>query len=171
MNKKLVPFAVSSLRLLVLPLFIFFYLSNNVWAFLGLLVFCAVTDYLDGYLARKLAVSSKLGAYYDASTDFGLMLGIYALFAVLGLYSLWFVVLITAAFVQFIVTSLISRKLYDPVGRYLGSALYIGVALTLLAPSEATFLFVQYAFLVFFLVSLISRVFSLVRKHAKTPPS
>ena len=169
MNKKLIPFTVSSLRLLVLPLFICLYMSNNTWAFLGLLVFCATTDYLDGYLARRLAVSSELGAYYDAATDFTLMFGIYTLFVLLGLYSVWFVVLLTAAFAQFIVTSLFARKLYDPVGRYLGSTLYIGVALTLLVPVEVTFLFVQYAFSGFFLLSLISRIISLARKPAKSP--
>ncbi len=170
MNKKLVPFTVSSLRLLVLPLFIYFYMSNDTWIFLGLLIFCAATDYLDGYLARRLAVSSKVGAYYDAATDFTLMFGIYTLFVVLGLYSLWFVFLLAVAFAQFILTSLFARKLYDLVGRYLGSTLYIGAALTLLVPAKATFLFVQYAFLFFFLVSFASRIFSFIRKPTKSAP-
>ena len=168
--KQFVPAAISSLRIAVLPLFIFFYSARNVWMCLGLMVFCVVTDYLDGYTARKLAVATKRGAYFDASVDFFLMLGIYSFFTLQSFYPVWLVVVIAVAFAQFIVTSLFSRKLYDPVGRYLGSALYIGIALTLLLPGETTFLFVQYAFLVFFVVSLTSRIISLVWKPAKNPP-
>jgi phosphatidylglycerophosphate synthase len=163
-----IPAAISSLRIAALPLFVIFYSKGNMAACLGLLFFCAATDYLDGYLARRLSVASKLGAYYDATTDFTFMFGLYAFFVFLGLYPVWLTVLIVAAFAQFIATSLFAKKLYDPVGKYIGSALYIGVALTLLAPDEVTFLFVQYAFLGFFIVSLLSRIVSLIRKPAKT---
>ncbi len=169
--KQFAPAAVSSLRIVALPFFIFFYSVGNVGVCLGLMVFCAATDYLDGYTARKFVVATKRGAYFDATVDFVLMAGIYTSFTLQGLYPVWLVALIVAAFAQFIITSLFAKKLYDPVGRYLGSALYIGVTLTLLAPSETTFLFVQYAFLAFFLVSLVSRVVSLVRKPTKAPAS
>ncbi len=170
-TKTYVPAAISSIRLAALPFFFFFYTIGNVAACLGLMVFCAATDYLDGYMARRLGVASKMGAYYDASTDFALMLGVYIIFTVQGLYPVWLVVLIVAAFVQFIVTSLFAKNLYDPIGKYIGSALYIGVALTLLLPSEAVFLFVQYAFLAFLLVSFTSRVISLLRKLKRIPTS
>jgi hypothetical protein len=50
------------------------------------------------------------------------------------------------------------------VGRYIGSTLYIGIALTLLWPIQATFFFVQYAFVGFFIVSIASRIVSLTKK-------
>ncbi len=130
-----------------------------------MLVFCAATDYFDGYYARKLNVASKFGAYFDATTDFTLMIGIFAFFTLEGYYSIGLVLVIAAAFIQFIITSVYAKKLYDPVGRYLGSALYIGVVLTLLFPMEAIFSFVQYAFAGFFLVSLGSRIWSLTKKN------
>lgn len=123
-----------------------------------------MTDYLDGYLARKLGVASLFGAFYDAATDFTLIIGIYVYFVILGLYPLWLSILITAAFLQFLLTSRYLKKIYDPVGRYLGSALYIGVALTLLYPTPPVFVFVQYAFIGFFLFSIASRILSLSRK-------
>jgi CDP-diacylglycerol--glycerol-3-phosphate 3-phosphatidyltransferase len=165
--KQLVPALVSSLRIAALPLFIFNYSGANIAACLGLMVFCAATDYLDGYVARKLDVTTRAGAYFDASADFILMIGIYVFFTFGGLYPVWLVGIIVAAFAQFIITSLVTKKLYDPVGKFFGSALYIGVALSLLLPFEVTFLFVQYAFLGFFLVSLASRIISLTRKPAK----
>ncbi len=165
-TKIAVPTFISSLRLAALPLFFILYNLSNIIACLSLLAFCTATDYFDGYYARKLNVTSKFGAYYDATTDFALMIGIFALFTFEGFYPIWLVILIAAAFFQFIVTSFYTKKLYDPIGRYLGSALYIGVVLTLLFPAQEIFSFVQYAFLGFFLVSLGSRIWSLTKKSA-----
>ena len=127
--------------------------------------FSALTDFLDGYLARKLKVNSKFGAYYDAITDFILVIGIFTIFSANGYYPIWLLLLITASFIQFLATSLYAKKLYDPVGRYIGSALYIGIVLTLLWPTQTTFTFVQYAFIGFFLLSLASRAMSLAKRH------
>ncbi len=167
MNKKLlIPSGISALRLAALPLFFILYSLSNIAACLVVLVFCAATDYFDGYYARKLNVTSKFGAYFDATTDFTLMIGIFAFFTLEGFYSLGLVLVIAVAFIQFIITSVYVKKLYDPVGKYLGSALYIGVVLTLLFPLESIFMFVQYAFLGFFLVSFGIRIWSLTRKNA-----
>ena len=154
-----------------MPLFFYLYTIGNVAACLGLLAFCAATDFFDGYLARKLGATSKFGGYYDATTDFILIMGIYAIFHIVGFYPIWLLLLIVAAFIQFLTTSYISKKMYDPVGRYLGSALYIGVVLTFLWPTIANFIFVQYAFAVFFSVSIASRTISLTRKRVKTTPN
>ena len=97
------------------------------------------------------------------------MIGIYTIFFAVGFYPVWLLVLIVAAFAQFVVSSFFAKKLYDPVGRYLGSALYIGVVLTLVWPTLGVFDFVEYAFVGFFLVSLASRIISLTRKPVKHP--
>jgi phosphatidylglycerophosphate synthase len=165
----LIPMLISSLRIAALPLFLYVYSIGNAVLCLGLLGFCAVTDFLDGYIARKLNLTSRFGAYFDATTDFIFMFGIFLLFYGLGFYPIWLLLIITFAFIQFIITSYLADRLYDPVGRYLGSALYIGVVLTLFWPTEAVFVFVQYAFVGFFLFSIASRIISLTRKHTKQP--
>ena len=169
--KKLtaIPTFVSSLRVATLPLFVYLYNQGNVISCLILLSFCAATDFFDGYLARKLKTTSRFGAYYDATTDFILMMGIYVIFYANGDYPIWLLALIAASFIQFLATSSFSKKLYDPVGRYIGSALYIGVVLTLLWPTQEVFNFVQYAFGVFFLFSLASRITNLTRKKTTNP--
>lgn len=165
--KKLspIPTFTSSLRIVALPIFLVLFNQGDANACLGLLAFCAITDFLDGYLARKMKATSQFGAYYDATTDFILMFGIFAFFYTLGDYPIWLLFLIAASFIQFIVTSFYLKKLYDPVGRYLGSALYIGVVLSLLWPTQAVFAFVQYAFAGFFLVSMVSRIVSLTKER------
>jgi phosphatidylglycerophosphate synthase len=172
MKKQVVyPTLISSLRIAALPLFLYLFNIVNTTPSLVLLAFCAASDYFDGYVARKLFANTRFGAYYDATTDFILMFGIFALFYSFGDYPIWLLLLIATAFIQFIATSFYTKKLYDPVGRYLGSALYIGVVLTLLWPTQTIFIFVQYAFAVFFLLSIASRTISLTRKRVKITPN
>lgn len=168
MQKRIaVPTAISSLRLLALPPFLYLFHLNDTTACLILVAFCAATDFLDGYAARRLNAASRFGAYYDAATDFAFVMGVFSVFYVVGYYPLWLLLLIAASFAQFLITSLYTKKLYDPVGRYLGSALYIGIALTLIAPTQAIFIFVEVAFAGFFVVSVASRILSLTRKQAE----
>lgn len=162
-----IPAVVSSFRIAVLPLFLYFYNAGNVALCLTLFAASALTDLLDGFLARKLNVATKFGAYYDATTDFILVIGAYAFFCLRGIYPLWLPLLIAASFTVFLASSLYGKKLYDPIGRYTGSALYIGVVLTLVFPSQAMFSFVQYAFVGFFAASLASRAVSFTKKAPK----
>lgn len=162
--KVLIPTALSSLRIVVVPLFFYFY-DQSVAVCLVLFAFAAATDILDGYAARKLKATSRFGAYYDASTDFILVIGIYSFFTAKGFYPFWLPILVVVAFAIFLVSSLIAKKIHDPVGKYTGSALYIGIFLTLLFPIQAIFYFVQYAYVVFFLISLASRTISLTKNR------
>lgn len=165
----LIPTAISSLRIAAIPIFFYLYNVGNIAGCLVLFAFAVATDWLDGYLARKLKVTTKTGAYYDAATDFALVFGIYSLFTFKGFYPVWLLIIIATAFIQFVATSPFATKIYDPVGRYIGSALYIGIVLTLVFPMQTIFLFVQYAFVVFFAVSLASRTISLVKnRHQET---
>ncbi len=65
-----IPNAVSALRLLGIPLFFYLLLvpENLFWA-LCVLVIGGATDWLDGYLARKLNQVSRLGILLDPLVD------------------------------------------------------------------------------------------------------
>ncbi len=160
----LIPTLIGSLRIAILPLFLYFFSLGNTVLCLVLLAFSAATDFFDGHLARRLNVTTRFGAYYDVATDFILVIGVFTAFNIHGYYPTWLLLLIAASFIQFLATSYFAKKLYDPVGRYIGSALYIGIVLTLISPTQEVFSFVQYAFLGFFLVSLVSRAVSFARK-------
>jgi phosphatidylglycerophosphate synthase len=169
MNKTaLVPSGISSLRLVALPLFLYFYSTGN--ALLCILVFglSQVTDLLDGYAARKLKVNSKTGAYFDAITDFVFITGIFAAFTYSGYYSPWVIALIAASFAQFIVSSLYAKKLYDPLGKYIGSVLYIAIGLTLLSPTPAIFTVVEIGFPAFAIASFVTRTASLTANYRRS---
>jgi phosphatidylglycerophosphate synthase len=79
-NLTAIPAFISSLRIATLPLFLYLYNATNITACLIVMAFCATTDFFDGYAARRLNATSRFGAYYDATTDFILIMGIFSIF-------------------------------------------------------------------------------------------
>jgi cardiolipin synthase len=64
-----VPNLLSALRLLLVPVFLWLILiDQNLLAF-AVLAFSSFTDWLDGYLARKLNQMSRLGQLLDPAAD------------------------------------------------------------------------------------------------------
>jgi CDP-diacylglycerol---glycerol-3-phosphate 3-phosphatidyltransferase len=170
MNKKaLLPSGISSLRLAALPFFLYSYSVGNPVACMVIFGFAQITDLVDGWVARKLKTQSRAGAYFDAVTDFTLITGIFAAFIMSGYYPVWIMVLIVASFAQFIVSSLFSKKLYDPLGKYIGSVLYIAIGLTLLSPTPVVFTVVAVGFSLFVLTSFVSRTASLCSQLPQQP--
>lgn len=67
-----IPNILTLLRIVLIPVFaVVFYLPYEWARFLSALIFvlAAVTDWLDGYLARKLDQTSPLGAFLDPVAD------------------------------------------------------------------------------------------------------
>ena len=67
-----IPNILTLLRIILIPFFVVVYYlpveEARVWAAI-LFAFAAVTDWLDGYLARKLDQSSPFGAFLDPVAD------------------------------------------------------------------------------------------------------
>jgi len=71
------PNLVTLSRILLIPLIVgIFYIPNNALSFenknliaTGVFIFAAITDWLDGYLARKLNQMSAFGAFLDPVAD------------------------------------------------------------------------------------------------------
>ena len=64
------PNLISVIRLLMVPILLFLALEQQPVLFIGVLIFTEFTDVLDGYLARRLNLVSKLGAQLDSWGDF-----------------------------------------------------------------------------------------------------
>ncbi|MDT8397282.1 MAG: CDP-diacylglycerol--glycerol-3-phosphate 3-phosphatidyltransferase [Pseudomonadales bacterium] len=63
---------VTFLRILAIPVFIAVYYSSLPWhQLLASIIFtlAALTDWLDGYLARRLKLTSRFGAFFDPVAD------------------------------------------------------------------------------------------------------
>jgi CDP-diacylglycerol--glycerol-3-phosphate 3-phosphatidyltransferase len=133
LKKHSIPWAITSLRIVALPFLIYSVNKEIRVATYSLFLFVVCTDFLDGFLAKRLKVTSKLGSYFDATADFFFVSVMYAVFIFKAFYPSWILLLIIAVFAQFLLTSLHSKRtIYDPIGKYYGSLMYGGIGLTLL---------------------------------------
>lgn len=123
-TKNKVPSAITAFRLACIPL-LFLLVTNDLLIF-GACLFLVLlgTDFADGLLARRWGVLSKKGTYFDATTDFIFVFSLFVAWMLKGFCPSWVLVVIAGIFVQFVVTSLYSEEIYDPVGKYFGSLLY-----------------------------------------------
>lgn len=92
-----VPNALSLARLAGVPLFLYLVLEAHadLWALLVLLV-AGVTDYLDGFLARRLQQSSTLGEVLDPVADRLYILAVVVGLALRDVIGWWVVVVLPA---------------------------------------------------------------------------
>src|SRR5213080_3338324 len=102
-----IPNLLSLSRMLTTILVFVLILLNSPWAFLtatALFILASVTDFFDGYLARRLKVVSPLGVFLDLTADKVFVSGILIALVQLGLVPAWIVVIIVAR--EFLVTGL-----------------------------------------------------------------
>jgi phosphatidylglycerophosphate synthase len=126
------PSLVSLVRVIILPFLVYSFIFDFTFAAYALFLLAIGTDFLDGYLARKMNSGTKFGAYFDATVDFIFIIGMFRIFVTSGLYPYWVLPLMLFAFVQFMITSFLYKEIYDPIGKYYGSLLYGAIGLTLL---------------------------------------
>jgi CDP-diacylglycerol--glycerol-3-phosphate 3-phosphatidyltransferase len=86
-----IPNILTLFRILLIPVFVFcFYSTHEHARFLAAFVFwlAAITDALDGYLARKLQQSTPFGAFLDPVADKAMVAAALVLIAV-DMQTLW----------------------------------------------------------------------------------
>lgn len=66
---KMIPNLLTLLRLVFLYLGIHSYYEHSPYHFLGFIFLSLVTDFLDGFLARALSATSKIGSILDPACD------------------------------------------------------------------------------------------------------
>ncbi|GAB3617652.1 CDP-alcohol phosphatidyltransferase family protein [Okibacterium endophyticum] len=143
-----VPNLLSFARLALVPVFlVLLVVELDLWA-LGTLAVSGFTDFLDGYLARRLNQVSKLGQILDPAAD-----RLYILAALLGLawrelIPWWLVGVILARDVMLIVIGFLLARIshgaypVNWIGKWATACLFVGLPLLMLAaalPSIAGF--------------------------------
>lgn len=72
-----IPNLLTGLRILLLPVFTILFLKEKYKAALVIFLIGGASDFLDGYLARRLNLRSRLGSYLDPVADHGSVILIY----------------------------------------------------------------------------------------------
>ena len=91
------PNSVTFLRILLTPLFAFLFLENDFdSSFYALLtfIFAGITDWYDGWLARKWKYDSRFGNFFDPLADKILISTAFLLFSFKGYMPFWMTALI-----------------------------------------------------------------------------
>jgi len=92
-----VPNALSGIRLVLIPVFIYLLLvaHANAWA-VAILMFSGASDWADGKIARLLNQSSKIGELLDPAVDRLYMVTVPVVFALRGIVPWWIVAVLLA---------------------------------------------------------------------------
>jgi phosphatidylglycerophosphate synthase len=159
------PSLLSLLRIAILPFFAYSFLNGHTWITYALFLLTIGTDFTDGYIARKLRITSNFGAHLDITVDFVFVLSTFAIFFIAGCYPYWLMLLILFMYLQFIATSHIWKITYDPVGKYYGSLLYGAIGFTLLLPKQPIYDTLTIGIVAITLTLLFSRIAYYMRSH------
>ena len=91
-----IPHFLSFTRIVLTPLIAFFIFLDGIYVLLALFTFtfAVVTDYFDGYLARKYDSRTKFGEFLDPLADKILVLTTFLSFYLIGTIELWPIILI-----------------------------------------------------------------------------
>lgn len=165
--KTKLPNLITLLRIVLAPIFIFSVLNLSQLDSISIFLLTIVTDALDGYIARKLNITTSKGAYLDVVADFIWILAAFSAFIIIGLYPEWLIIIFLFMFVQFIVTSRFKVPIYDPVGKYYGYFLFLTVFISLIIRTDWIFMLLTVTILIVSAISMGSRLYFLLKHEAE----
>ena len=119
-----VPNLLSLLRLALVPVFLVLILNGRNLEAIIVLAVASITDYLDGYFARKLKQETRLGQLLDPAADrlyiFATLIGL----AIVGYIPLWLTIVVIARDLILLFTyPILASRGYGPLPvHYLGKA-------------------------------------------------
>lgn len=109
------PNLITVARLLMVPLAIMMILDARWLAAFLIFAIAGLSDAVDGYLARRFAMASDLGAYLDPIADKALIVSIYVTLALVGAVPPWLGVLVVSRDVMIVAAVILSWMMSKPL--------------------------------------------------------
>ena len=162
-----VPYGIALLRASLAPLLFYTFINDFLIWTISVFFLACFTDYLDGYLVRKLDIisPSSLETYLDAIADFIIIFTMFLAFFLKQIYPYWILILIGVFFLQFVITSGLKSPVYDPVGKYTGLFFFVVIIITLLFPQPIVYNVLLICIIGFTAISVLSRsVYLIIHK-------
>lgn len=102
-------------RILLVPLTVWLIIGQQYgWAFSAFLM-AGISDGVDGFIARRFALQSELGAYLDPIADKALLVSIYVSLAILQVLPVWLAILVVTRDVLIVGAVLLAWVMEKPV--------------------------------------------------------
>ena len=91
-----IPNLITLGRILLVPVVVWAIASGRMQLAFLLFLVAAVSDGVDGYLAKRFGMTTELGAYLDPLADKVLIVSIYVTLGITGVIPLWIVILVAS---------------------------------------------------------------------------
>jgi cardiolipin synthase (CMP-forming) len=109
------PNAITIARFLMVPIVVWAIASLQMQIAFWLFVAAAVSDMLDGLLAKQLGMTSEFGAYLDPLADKAMLMSIYVSLAIAGLLPLWLVIAVVSRDIMILGAIVVSWLVEQPL--------------------------------------------------------
>jgi CDP-diacylglycerol--glycerol-3-phosphate 3-phosphatidyltransferase len=136
------PNQLTILRIVLSPLFLYFFLSEEIWmkqVSIAIYIIAALSDWYDGWLARKFNYITSWGKFWDPLADKILTSFAFISFALVDLIPFWMVLIIVGR--DLLVTLL---RVYADVKNYMFSTSYYAKWKTMLQMIFLYYLLILY---------------------------
>jgi cardiolipin synthase len=105
------PNLISICRLLCVPLVVWLVLTHNMIGAFFVFLGASISDFFDGFLARRLKKHTQIGAYLDPLADKCLLVALTLVLAAHNFLPLWFVILVVFRDLLIVVGALLNALL------------------------------------------------------------
>jgi cardiolipin synthase len=110
-----IPNLITLGRILLVPVVVWAIAAGEMrFAFLLFMV-AAISDAVDGFLAKRLNMTSELGAYLDPLADKVLIVSIYATLGITGIIPRWIVILVVSRDIMIVGAVMLSWLVDKPI--------------------------------------------------------
>ena len=164
---KNIPNVITMLRILIVPFILYAIFEKYFLVAMLLFAIGALSDFLDGYIARNFNLVSKFGKYIDPIADKILILSVLVALSVIEksgeFIHMWMVLLIfTREILITLVRSFLKKRSMDFEAKFLGKAktmlqvLIIAISLLLLKYFPESVYMIEYFMIIFVIVTCYS---------------
>jgi cardiolipin synthase len=91
-----IPNLITLARILLVPVVVWAIATGRIGLAFALFLAAAISDAVDGFLAKRFGMKTDLGAYLDPLADKVLIVSIYVALSIAGVIPLWIVILVVS---------------------------------------------------------------------------
>lgn len=136
---------ISLLRLVSVPVFVWLVVKDHLSAAFWVFLAAAISDALDGIIAKKMNMQTTLGAYLDPIADKTLLVSAYIVLGYKGMLPAWLVILVVSRDMLIVGGALLFEKLTGALTMQpifvskINTALQLLLVLSVLGPTAFAF--------------------------------
>jgi cardiolipin synthase len=110
-----IPNLITLARILLVPVVVWTIAAGQMHLAFLLFLAAAISDGVDGFLAKRFGMKTELGAYLDPLADKALIVSIYVTLGITGVIPLWIVILVVSRDIMIVSAVILSWLVNRPV--------------------------------------------------------